>query len=30
LCCRAKGVPLCPFCRQPIAGFAASSDAAVR
>ncbi|WIA35703.1 hypothetical protein OEZ86_004106 [Tetradesmus obliquus] len=26
--CWAKGVPLCPFCRQPIAGFAAATDAA--
>jgi hypothetical protein len=28
LCCKAKAVPLCPFCRQPIGGFAAAADAA--
>jgi hypothetical protein len=28
LCCKARGVPLCPFCRQPIGGFAAAADAA--
>jgi hypothetical protein len=25
LCCKAKGLPLCPFCRQPIAGFVSKS-----
>lgn len=29
LCYKAKGLPLCPFCRQPIDGFDAAAPAAV-